>query len=184
MPMALRVVGVIVALGLLFSSPAQAKMSFIPLPMIDTDPNAGGTFGFLPVFMFLNQKDEVTSLIAPDLTYNETTGLSGTFRYFGYPGEDRQYYLILSQSNKKAHDYELYWEDSSFLSDRYRLELELFSSLDPTARLWCLWGSAIPFSQGNDGEYPLQRQASGRLVHEFKDSSVGGVVHCRSALYG
>lgn len=33
MPMALRVVGVIVALGLLFSSPAQAKMSFIPLPM-------------------------------------------------------------------------------------------------------------------------------------------------------
>lgn len=133
-----RIIGVVVALGLLFPYPVQAKMSFIPLPVIDTDPNAGGTFGFLPVFMFLNEKDEVTSMIAPDLTYNDTTGLSGTFRYFGYPAEDRQYYVTLSQSIKKARDFELYWEDSSFLRDQYTLEMELLSSVDPTSRFYGL----------------------------------------------
>jgi len=123
---------------LLLSLPhyGQAKVSFVPLPLFDTDPNAGETFGFLPVFMFLDEDDQLTSMIAPDLTYNDTTGLAGTFRYFGYPAEDRQYYLVLSQSNKKKHNYEFYWSDSSFLSEGYGLELELFSSIDPTARFY------------------------------------------------
>lgn len=133
-----RMIGVIVALGLIFPWPVQAKMSFIPLPVIDTDPNAGGTFGFLPVFMFLNEKDEVTSMIAPDLTYNETTGLSGTFRYLGYPSEDRQYSVILNQSIKKARDFEMHWEDSSLLNGKYILETDFFSGVDPTARLFGL----------------------------------------------
>ncbi|MBI2877437.1 MAG: BamA/TamA family outer membrane protein [Candidatus Tectomicrobia bacterium] len=134
--MAPRIVGAIIALGLLFSSPAQAKMSFVPMPVIDTDPNAGGTFGFMPVFMFLNEKEEVSSMMVPDLTYNEKTGISGTFRYFGYPKKGREYFLLLSQSIKRAHDYELHWEDSSFLDDRYRLELDLSSVVDTTARLY------------------------------------------------
>jgi outer membrane protein assembly factor BamA len=134
----IKIIGVIISLGFLLTCSAQAKISFIPLPLIDTDPNAGETFGFLPVFLFLDQEDQLTSMIAPDLTYNETTGFSGTFRYFGYPEEDQQYYFILSQSTKKRHDYELYWEDSSFFNEKYMLEIELFSSIDPTARFYGL----------------------------------------------
>lgn len=152
----LKITGVIIGLGLLLHGTALAKMRFVPLPLIDTDPNAGGTFGFLPIFMFLNQEDEVTSMIAPDLTYNETTGLAGTFRYFGYPEEDRQYYVVLNQSNKKSHDYELYWEDSSLFSDKYTSEMELFSSVDPTARFYGLGNKS---KEGNETNYSHKEES-------------------------
>ena len=60
--------------------PAAADITFIPLPAFDTDPNAGNTYGVLPVVLFKDEADRVKGIFAPSLTFNEFRGVTGTVR--------------------------------------------------------------------------------------------------------
>src|SRR5438309_11780242 len=98
-----------VALGAALLSPraVRAATSFIPIPEIITDPNEGNTFGLLGVLLFLDDKDQIQYMIAPDLRYNKTTGVFPAFRFFGYPSPERRYSAVVSKSATNADDYEL-----------------------------------------------------------------------------
>ncbi len=61
----------------------------IRLPLIDTDPNRGFTFGFLPVLIVNSAKeDRIQSMHAPSLTYNPTFKTNFTHRYYYYPTKE------------------------------------------------------------------------------------------------
>ena len=111
------------ALGaaLLRPGAAHPATSFIPIPEIITDPNEGNTFGLLGVVLFLDQKDEIRYMLAPDLQYNRTKGVFPTFRLFGYPTPLRRYSILIGKSTTRDEDYELefsdrgYWEGRAFI---------------------------------------------------------------------
>ena len=111
------------ALGaaLLRPGAAHPATSFIPIPEIITDPNEGNTVGLLGVVLFLDQKDEIRYMLAPDLQYNRTKGVFPTFRLFGYPTPLRRYSILIGKSTTKDEDYELefsdrgYWEGRAFI---------------------------------------------------------------------
>jgi hypothetical protein len=66
---------------------------FIPIPELGTDPNSGTTVGILPVFLS-SEHDEITRIIAPDITYNPDLGTGGNFRIFRYPSADTLWSIV------------------------------------------------------------------------------------------
>ena len=44
---------------------------FIPVPEVATDPNGGVTYGVLPVWLFTDNKNEISGILAPDINANK-----------------------------------------------------------------------------------------------------------------
>src|SRR2546428_711063 len=61
--------------ALIWSRAASPATSFIPIPEIITDPNEGNTGGLLGVVLFLDEKDEIRYMLAPDVRYNRPKGV-------------------------------------------------------------------------------------------------------------
>ncbi|MBI3555983.1 MAG: BamA/TamA family outer membrane protein [Deltaproteobacteria bacterium] len=88
------------------SFPAQAfefygrDMKLIPLPIYSTVPNEGSTYGFMPVFMVVEEKTQHTdAIIAPSVSWNRIIRFTHTFRLYYYPGEDENLNFIPSISS-------------------------------------------------------------------------------------
>src|SRR5947199_3884171 len=111
------------ALGVALLAPraVHSATSFIPIPEIITDPNEGNTGGLLGVVLFLDEKDEIRYMLAPDVRYNRTKGVFPTFRFFAYPTPQRRWSVLVGKSTTKDEDYELefsdrgYWEGRAFV---------------------------------------------------------------------
>ena len=67
---------------------------FIPIPEVATDPNAGTSFGVLPVYLVTDEEKQIRKIYAPDVTYNSQLGFGARFRVFGYPSEDTAWYIV------------------------------------------------------------------------------------------
>src|SRR5215831_3295412 len=113
-----RLIAAVVLAACTVGRAATAGTSFIPIPEIITDPNEGNTFGLLGVVLFLDEKDEIKYMLAPDLRYNETKGTFPTFRFFGYPTPERRYSIVAGKSTTKDEDYELEYTDRTFWDGR------------------------------------------------------------------
>src|SRR5437870_932296 len=126
------------ALGAALLTPgtAHSGTSFIPIPEIITDPNEGNTIGLLGVVLFLDQKDEIRYMLAPDLQYNRTKGVFPTFRFFGYPTPQRRYSILLGKSTTKDEDYELEFSDRSYWEGRAFILASFVHERDSTDRFF------------------------------------------------
>ncbi len=142
------------AAAMLWSPAARAGKSFIPIPEIITDPNEGNTIGLLAVLLFLDEKDQIQYMLAPDLRYNETKGVFPTFRFFGYPSPQRRYSVVLGKSTTRDEDYELEYTDRSLWDGRGFVLASFLHEADSTERF---------FGFGNDSreERPHPRRPSG-----------------------
>jgi hypothetical protein len=80
---------------------------FVPIPEVGTDPNSGTTIGLLPVFLFNNEQNVITQIVAPDLTYNPSLGYGAHARLFSYPSSDTQWtgVLTLKQRIERGADF-------------------------------------------------------------------------------
>src|SRR5947199_293119 len=113
-----RLIVALVAAASLWPAVARGGRSFIPIPEIITDPNEGNTIGLLGVLLFLDDKDQIQYMVAPDLRYNKTTGIFPAFRFFGYPSPERRYSVVVAKSTTRDEDYELEYTDRSFWEGR------------------------------------------------------------------
>lgn len=112
------------------------KLVSIPLPVIAASPNEGVTYGALTAFLAHNRQDEVTTLLAPQVTYNDTFGLTASLYGAYYPIPDRNMEFNLSQSGRVNHDYELRIKDSSFLDRKLELNGFFFKLSDGSSRFF------------------------------------------------
>jgi outer membrane protein assembly factor BamA len=113
-------------------------MSFIPLPAFDTDPNAGETYGFLPVFLFRDEANDVRSIVAPSVTYNEIRGFTGTFRYFGYPTAAERIDLVAAYSETIERKLDLRYRNLGLFADRFHVDIQLLHDRDAAIRFFGL----------------------------------------------
>src|SRR5207249_3822874 len=94
---------------------------FVPRAEFARRWGSGRPVALLGVVLFLDQKDEIRYMLAPDLQYNRTKGVFPTFRLFGYPTPLRRYSILIGKSTTKDEDYELefsdrgYWEGRAFI---------------------------------------------------------------------
>ena len=113
-----------------------ADFSFIPLPAIDTDPNAGETYGVLPVLLFRDGEDRVRTIVAPSLTYNDFRGATGTFRYYTYPTPAERFDFEASYSQTIERRVNLHYRNLGLFADRFHADVQLLWDKDATVRFF------------------------------------------------
>ena len=112
------------------------KLVTIPLPVIAASPNEGTTSGALTAFLLHNHKDEVTTLLAPQLNYNDSFGTTASFYAAYYPTAEHSFEMNLSKSSRVNEDYEFKLRDSSLLNKKLEVNLYLFDFSDGSARFF------------------------------------------------
>jgi hypothetical protein len=118
------------------SPESKIKLVTIPLPVIASSPNEGITSGVLTAFLAHNSRDEVTTLLAPQITYNENFGVTGSLYGAYYPVPERNIEFNLSKSGKVNHDYEIRGRDISLLNNKLELNGFFFKLSDGSSRFF------------------------------------------------
>lgn len=114
----------------------EAKVITIPLPVIASSPNEGITAGALAAFLVHDKRDEITTLLAPQVNQNPNFGT--TFSLYGslYPTPDRSMEFNLSRSTKVNEDYEFRIRDNTFWDRKLELNAFVFSLTDGSSRFF------------------------------------------------
>ena len=126
------------------------KTVTIPLPVIASSPNEGITYGALGAFLLHNSKDEVSTLIAPQINKNKNFGITTTFYGAFYPSADRNWEINLSKSTKVNEDYEFKIRDKTYLDKKLELNAFLFRFTDGSSRFF---GFQSTSSTSNETNY-------------------------------
>lgn len=117
-------------------SAEQVKMVTIPLPVIAASPNEGVTTGALAAFLLHNRRDEVTTLVAPQVNFNPNFGTTWTLYGAFYPSPARSAEFNLSHSSRVNDDYELKLRDVTLLGGKLELNAFLFHFTDGSSRFF------------------------------------------------
>jgi len=112
------------------------KVVTIPLPVIATSPNEGIIVGGLTAFLLHNARDEVNTLIAPQVNYNQNFGT--TFSLYGafFPLPTRNWEFNLSKSTKINDDYEVKFRDKTLMDGKMETTAFLYNFTDGSARFF------------------------------------------------
>lgn len=130
--------GLLLASWLGLAEPGRAEVSFIPLPAFDTDPNAGETYGVLPVWLSRDETEAVRSIVAPSVTYNAIRGVTGTFRYFAFPAALERLDVILGYSQRIEREVDLRYRNLGLFGGRFHLGLRVLHERDASVRFFGL----------------------------------------------
>src|SRR5512144_1433446 len=76
------------------------KVVTVPLPAIGASPNEGVSGGALTAFLLHNNKDEVSTLLAPQVNYNRNFGVTSSVYGAFHPSAERSWETNLSQSTQ------------------------------------------------------------------------------------
>lgn len=130
-------------------SAEQIKVVTIPLPVVAASPNEGFTSGALAAFLLHNSRDEVTSLVAPQINYNPNFGMTYTLYGAFYPHPLRSAEINLSRSTRVNEDYEAKIKDLTLLDGKLETNLFVYHFSDGSARYFGLGADSAESSETN-----------------------------------
>src|SRR2546428_1136740 len=149
LPRPRRLIVALLTAATLWPAVARGEWSFIPIPEIITDPNEGNTVGLLAVTLFLDEKDQIQYMLAPDFRYNQTKGAFPTIRFFGYPTPTRRYSVVLGKSTTKDEDYELEFSDRGLWDGRAFVLASAVHERDSTDRFFGFGNDSNELAESN-----------------------------------
>lgn len=131
------------------------KVVTVPLPVVASSPNEGVTGGALAAFLIHNKKDEISTLLAPQINYNQHFGVTATLYGAFYPVPGRSWETNLSKSTKINNDAELKFHDAGILDKRFVLDGFIYYFTDGSARFFGFQQSSPSTNETNyaDEEY-------------------------------
>ena len=135
-------------------NPQTWPFTLIPIPFVATDPNAGTTYGILPVMLFTDKNNQINDIIAPDLTENSTLGPGGDFRFLAYPSADTQWYVMGGLTQKIARNADIEYATGRTHQDQWSFTGRFFFERDPTERFFGI-GNNTPF--GHQTNYTTEQ---------------------------
>ncbi len=112
-------------------------------PLIDSNPNRGTNVGLMPVWVLENEDGRIVMINAPSVAWNETFGVTGTWRLFVYPTTESQLRARLSYSQNTNRNALVKYTNHDLFDARYFL----FAGVE-----WQRDGSARFFGIGNETE--------------------------------
>ncbi len=92
----------------------------------------------MPVILFRDQADQVRSIVAPSVTYNDIRGITGTFRYFGYPSAAERIDVIAGYSERIERKLDLHYRNLGLFADRFHADLQFLHDRDAAIRFFGL----------------------------------------------
>ncbi len=146
------------------------KVVNIPLPVIKTDPNEGVTLGALSAFLVHDKKDELRTMVVPQVNYNDNFGT--TAQVFGafYPAPGRHWEMTLSKSQHVNEDYTIKYRDRTLRDGTLDLNGTAFLSADGSARFFGFQSRSSSRDETNydDQETVLRASLGVDLGHDFQ----------------
>lgn len=127
---------------------------FVPVPLVATDPNSGTTSGLMPVFLYHDKAGDVRTIVAPDVSYNDTLGVGATFRYLAYPSDDTQWWIVAGFQRTINRSIELYYSTGRRHERWWSFDGRFYWKRDPTSRFFGLGNNS---SQRNQTNYTLEQ---------------------------
>lgn len=137
-----------------FDATSPNSWPFIPVPEVATDPNGGVTYGILPVWLFTDSHDEISSIFAPDINANSTLGPGGNFRYLAYPSADTQWYVTAGAQETIERRVDVDYQTGREHKHWWSFEGRFYFEKDPTERFYGLGNHS---AQGNQTNYTTKQ---------------------------
>jgi hypothetical protein len=109
---------------------------WIRLPIMDTDPNRGITFGVMPIWVLQGEKDDrIEQIHAPSLTANKNFKLVPTYRYYWYPQNDA---ALIARASAGKYENEVLgqYEDGSFMGSDLDVFMRVQNNVDAGQRFF------------------------------------------------
>lgn len=130
----------------------QVKVVTIPLPVIATSPNEGVTIGALTAFLLHNKKDEVTSLLAPQINYNKNFGATVSLYGALYPSPVQSWEFNLARSTKVNEDYEVRYINKALWGGKLEINAFPYYFTDGSARFFGFQSQSREEDETNYGD--------------------------------
>jgi outer membrane protein assembly factor BamA len=108
----------------------------IPLPVIASSPNEGITIGALDAFLLHNSRDEVSTLIVPQMNYNQYFGVTTTLYGAFYPSPNQNMKVNLSKATTINEEFRFRYFNDRFIWDRVEASINAFIFADGSARFF------------------------------------------------
>ncbi len=139
----------------------------VRLPIVDTDPNRGTTFGVLPILVIEDpETNRITQIHAPSLTYNADFGLEPTYRYYYYPTSEASFSLRASEG-KYEREAMTEYSDRHVFGTPYDVFLRFHYNVDAGPRFYGLGPDSPKGDEANDlQEYFTYKWSVGTPVAE------------------
>jgi outer membrane protein assembly factor BamA len=163
-------------------SDRQVKIVTVPVPVIAATPNEGVTTGALAAFLVHNRRDEVTSLVAPQVNFNPNFGMTYTLYGAFYPERSRSVEVNLSRSVRVNDDYEAKIRDATLLAGRLEINAFLYHFTDGSSRFFGLGPGSQLRDETNYGgrengfaltaAYPLYRHTALQLGERLRQMAI------------
>ena len=128
------------------------KVVTIPLPVIASTPNEGVIYGALTAFLLHDKKDEVSTLVAPQVNFNKNFGTTVSFFGTFYPSPDRNWEFNISRSTKVNEDYEMKFRDKTLLDKKLEMNAFIFAYTDGSARFFGFQSDSSTQNETNYGD--------------------------------
>ncbi len=130
----------------------EVKVVTVPLPVIAVSPNEGLSSGALAAFLLHNEKDEVSTLLAPQVNYNPNFGISTSLYGVFYPSPVRYWEFNISKSTHVNEDYEFKYVDRSLWGGRAEGRSFLYVFTDGSARFFGFGPHSLQADETNFGD--------------------------------
>jgi len=128
------------------------KVVTVPLPAISANPNEGLSSGVLVAFLIHNKKDEVSTLLAPQVNYNRYYGVSTSLYGAFYPSPTRSWEFNISKSTRVNEDYEFSYVDRSLFGGKVEGRSHFYVFTDGSARFFGFGPKSLLADQTNFGD--------------------------------
>jgi hypothetical protein len=135
-------------------NPHNWPFTLIPVPEITTDPNGGVTVGVLFAILFKDDQNRISSILAPDVNYNNDLGPGGAVRYLAYPSEDTQWYAIAGAQENIERLVDVSYATGRTHKQWWSADGRLFFERDPTERFFGI-GNNSPV--GGESNYTTEQ---------------------------
>lgn len=110
--------------------------TLVPLPEIIADPNEGTTVGVLAALLITDDDGNVKRMFAPDVRYNDITGVYPSFRYFDYSRPKQRVFLQAGKATRTGEYFDATYTGDELWDGWLDLRGRLFHENDPFERFY------------------------------------------------
>lgn len=122
---------------------------FIPVPEVDVSPVGGVTVGLIPVWLTVDENDEIRRIIAPDIIHSQYFGWGARGRIFSYPSDDTQWSVQGGGKQQVEREFDAMYVNGLTRSDSWTWSLHANFDRSGTPRFYGLGNNSLLAAQTN-----------------------------------
>jgi outer membrane protein assembly factor BamA len=115
------------------------------VPEIDVSPVGGVTLGLIPVWLKVDDKEQIRQIVAPDIIHSQYFGWGARGRIFAYPSDDSQWSIVGGGKQRVEREFDAVYTRGLMRSDTWSWSVHANFDRSGTARFYGL-GNRTPQS--------------------------------------